>query len=136
MAKKRVRLILGLSAVLLAAGAGVVYRSVQKYIDTHTWATISVMTSLETDVSEVTVDEVEVLQGDVFSLHQTEVTVLDVAHDGTVKLAFSPEVTDTASGEEIDNAVLTTASSCSLKEHCINGDSSSVRLCVVSHRYQ
>lgn len=87
--KKRIIQIIGIMAILVAIFYFVFYRPINKYIDTHTWATISTVESIEDETSDVFVESAEYLKGDRMRVYSAVLLIEDITHDGTVTFSVS-----------------------------------------------
>lgn len=114
----------------------VIYRPMMKYIDTHTWATIQIVETVESDTYEARLESREFLKGDTYRLNSTTVTVEDISHYGEVTIKFEPEVKNMSTNELIKSAVIDKDNVLNIKEVCCDGDGASWRFRVTSNRYQ
>ena len=112
------------------------YKQVTKYFDTHTWATLQVSGTVMSETADAVEERREFLQGDTYSLHNTEVIIMDITHDGEVTMKFEPAVINSETDEQIETIVIGEKDLLNIKEVCSDGDSASWQFRVVSHRYQ
>lgn len=100
--KRKRFLIIGVATLILAFLAISVVRSINKYIDTHTWATIHVFCKSSSDVTETFDYEHEYLKGDTITLGNVKLDITDITTDGTVTFSvYQGELYD-ENGEVID----------------------------------
>ncbi len=68
----------------------VMYLPIERYIDTHTWATITVRGMSDSDTNESFVDTAEHLKGDTINVYEMiTLSVDDITHDGTVDFSVT-----------------------------------------------
>ncbi len=108
------------------------YVAVNSYSDTHTWATLRIAETVNTDTNDAFEQRAEFLKNDTYSLYATVITIEDVTHDGTVTMSFSPAVIDSSTGEEISTVTLKYSEAISFKEN----ENASGMVQAVSFRYQ
>ena len=112
---------LGIFFVLILALFSKFYIDFLKFTDRNTWATIQFVSETTDPVAEVTIDECEIRQDDIYSLKNTSITIKDVNSEGKVKLQFEPGVLNTQTGETITKAVIDKETSISICETDENG---------------
>jgi uncharacterized membrane protein len=85
MKKKRLIIILIILAVVLGLPATFIIYGINKYIDTHSWATIAVDGAYsESDVEDAIYYQQECLKGDYISMGSVDIKITKITHDGTV----------------------------------------------------
>mgnify|MGYP006916069513 CR=1 FL=1 len=110
--------------VILAAMAALGIYEINKYMDTHTWATIHIS-------SDKTDEEQEYLKGDRITLSGAELTITKVTHDGTVSFDVSDGKLYDASGKSLTSDILHLG-----EEKHYSTDKYELTLCVKDNRYQ
>lgn len=91
---------------LLMLGYFLLYRSVRKYIDTHSWATITVSGEVNAETSDAYIDTYEYLQGEIISFDSVSLEIKDITHDGTVDFKVVNGHIYDESGEEVREGTL------------------------------
>lgn len=100
--KRKRFIIIGVAALILVLLAISVVRSINKYIDTHTWATIHVLCQSNSDDTETLDYEHEYLKGDIITFDNVKLDITDITTDGTVTFSvYQGELYD-ENGEVID----------------------------------
>lgn len=112
------------------------YKTVVKYMDTHTWATIQVYGSVMSETADTFEERREVLQGDTYQLHDTVVVIEDITHAGEVTIKFEPAVINADTDELTEIMVIDSEDILNIKEVCNDGDSATWQFRVISNRYQ
>ena len=112
---------LGIFFVLILALFSKFYIDFLKFTDRNTCATIQFVSETTDPVAEITIDECEIRQDDIYSLKNTSITIKDVNSEGKVKLQFEPGVLNTQTGETITKAVIDKETSISICETDENG---------------
>ena len=133
-AKIKVAIII-LLLLIIVFGVGL-YKSVVKYMDTHTWATIQVYGSIMSETADTFEERREVLQGDTYHLHDTVVVIEDITHAGQVTIKFEPAVINADTDELSEIMVIDREDILNIKEVCNDGDSATWQIRVISNRYQ
>lgn len=124
-------LVLGLVLLLLGAIGAMIWRSIQIYSDTHTWATVAVAGEHHGDTDDAYSDQREYLKGEQLSVGTLTLVITDITHDGTVTFRVKyGELTD-QSGASVEEDTLTLNQ---VKYYSTSEDSFSLR--VTSNRYQ
>ncbi len=134
--KRIIILIVACLLVVVIAACFVMYKSITKYMDTHTWATIRITGTVDSETTEAFYEDREFLKYDTYSLHNTTFIIEDITHDGEVTIKFEPEVNNSDTGELISVAIIDKNDVLNIKEVCSNGDSATWQLRVISNRYQ
>ena len=122
-----------LSSIMILAAIAVICAvfGINNYIDTHTWATISIDGVSESETSDAFDQQQECLKGDHISIGSVILEVTDITHDGTVTFVVVQGDLQDESGNSIDEDTLTLRAK---KRYRIpNGN---IGLEVVSNRYQ
>lgn len=130
--KKKSLVITSIIIVLLAILCSCGYIAINRYFDTHTWATLRIAETVNADTNDVFEQRVEFLKNDTYPLYATVITIEDITHDGTVTMLFSPAVIDSSTGEEISTVTLKYNEAISFKEN----ENASGMVQVVNFRYQ
>lgn len=81
---KTVIIIIAIVFSLIMLGYFLVYRSVRKYIDTHSWATITVSGEVNAETSDAFMETHEYLQGEIIAFDSVSLEIKDITHDGMV----------------------------------------------------
>lgn len=81
---KTVIIIIAILFGLIMLGCFLVYCSVRKYIDTHSWATITVSGEVNAETSDAFMETREYLQGEIIAFDSVSLEIKDITHDGTV----------------------------------------------------
>lgn len=84
--KKRRKSVIAAAIIfaLLTALAVLLVTELNRYTDTHTWATVSVAGELHADTDEIFAKEQEYLKGDTIAFGNVILKITDITHDGTV----------------------------------------------------
>ncbi|MBQ7980050.1 MAG: hypothetical protein IJ305_00415 [Oscillospiraceae bacterium] len=130
--QKKFLVITSVIIVLLAILCGCGYIAINRYFDTHTWATLRITETVNADTNDVFEQRVEFLKNDTYSLYTTVITIEDITHDGIVTMSFSPAVIDSSTKEEISTVTLKYSEAISFKEN----ESAAAMIQVVNFRYQ
>ena len=104
--KKKAIIITSIIIIFVAILCVLGYVAVNSYFDTHTWATLRIAETVNTDTNDAFEQRVEFLKNDTYSLYATVITIEDVTHAGTVTMSFSPAVINSSTGEEISTVTL------------------------------
>ena len=128
---KRFKIIIIILAVILTFLIVSAIKSVNKYIDTHTWATISITGTINSDTSGSFNYEHEYLKGDIIKIGNVILNITDISHDGTVSFSVQQGELYNEEGETIDADTIFKDAKSNYKLH--NGFLS---LNVTSNRYQ
>ena len=130
--KKKAIIITSIIIIFVAILCVLGYVAVNSYFDTHTWATLRIAETVNTDTNDAFEQRVEFLKNDTYSLYATVITIEDVTHAGTVTMSFSPAVINSSTGEVISTVTLKYSEAVSFKEN----ENASGMVQVVSFRYQ
>ena len=128
---KKFKIIIIILTVILTFLIVSVIKSVNKYIDTHTWATISITGTINSDTSGSFNYEHEYLKGDIIKIGNVILNITDISHDGTVSFSVQQGELYNEEGETIDADTIFKDAKSNYKLH--NGFLS---LNVTSNRYQ
>lgn len=128
--KKIVAVIIGVIVILMMLGF-VLFMSVRRYIDTHTWATIRVVEAIDAETNDVYNDSREYLKGDEIPLKSGTLLIEGITHEGTVEISSSDGVADSNTGKEVHQFTIRCGESYSFKE-----EKGVVTVYVVSNRYE
>lgn len=134
--KKNIAEIIVVLILIVVVGYFVFYRPLLKYINTHTWATIQVYGTVSAETFDTFEDCREFLQGDIYQLHSTTVTIGDITHNGEVTIKFEPVVKNSDTDELIETVVIGREDVLDIKEICNDGDTATWQFRVISNRYQ
>ncbi len=134
--KKLVIAIMTLSVVTVIVFYFGIYNPLKKYKDTHTWATIRITGTVESDTSDAYEESAEFLKGDTYHLHNTTVTIEDITTAGEVTLRFEPAVIQLTTGETVSEVVIGKDDIFGFEEVCSDGASAQWQFRVISNRYQ
>lgn len=127
----KVKKIIGAAVCVLAALTAMGIISMQKYIDTHTWATVAINGTRDAKTADAYSEQHEYLKGDQISVGTLTLTVTGISHAGTVQFTVKNGTLTDAGGNEIKKDVLEE----NIQKEYTSGDDH-FSLCVVSHRYQ
>lgn len=105
--------------------------SINKYVDTHTWATIRITGEIKSDTSDSFVYEHEHLKGDTITIGSAILLITDISTDGTVEFSVKQGYLYNEAGKSIysDTIVKNTKSNYKLNDGYVS-------LTVISNRYQ
>ena len=124
-------IIAGVILLLLAALAVMVGISVQKYMDTHTWATVTVSGERHGDTDEAFDETHEYLKGDCITCGSVSLEITKITHDGTVTCKVAEGTLKDDAGVEVAGCTVTRDTpGYFIMEH------GTMMLRVVSNRYQ
>ncbi len=131
--KKIVKVIMGIIVIIgmLAVGYGVFYRPLIRYVDTHTWATIRTVESVNSETSDVFVGTIEYLKGDKIYFYSAVLLIEDITTDGVVTFSVCDGALYDKNNESVKRFVIKRGESCSYREEWGH-----VTISVVSNRYQ
>ena len=130
--KKNKRIIIILAAVFIVAFLIFsVIKSINKYVDTHTWATIRITGELNSDTADSFDEEHEYLKGDAITIGNVILDITDISTNGTVDFSVKQGHLYNEAGKTIDsdNIIKKTKSNYKL-------DNGYVSLTVTDNRYQ
>lgn len=105
--------------------------SVNRYCDTHTWATIQITGVLETDTADAFEQDEEHLKGDTISVGDVVLKIDKIKHDGTVNFHVEQGKLTDENGEEVKRGTITYHK----KEH-YHLENGAVQFQVIGKRYQ
>ena len=84
MLRKKILKVFIIFGILLAVTIGISIYAVNGYIDTHTWAVISVMGESHSDTADAFEEEHEYQKGDSISIGSVSLKISDITHSGDV----------------------------------------------------
>ena len=123
--------------LLLIITVGVwLHKTMVKYFDTHTWATIQVYGSVMSETIDEFEERKEVSKGDTYQLHNTVVVIEDITTAGEVTIKFEPAVINVDTDELTEIMVIDSEDILNVKEVCNDGDTATWQFRVISNRYQ
>lgn len=82
--KKRIIRVFVIFAILLAITAIISVHGINRYIDTHTWATISISGENHSDTYDAFNEEHEYLKGERIQIAKISLLITDIDHNGDV----------------------------------------------------
>lgn len=100
--KKRNKIIIIAVVFLLALITASVIRSVHKYVDTHTWATIRMTAEINSDTPDSILYEHEYLKGDNIVIGNVTLAITKISTDGTVTFSVQQGELYNEAGKSID----------------------------------
>lgn len=106
-------------------------RSINKYVDTHTWATVHVTGESNSIASDSFDYEYEYLKGDIIDIGNVKLYITDISTNGTVTFSVQQGYLYNEAGKTIDEDTIFKASKSNYKLN--NGI---VSLTVTDNRYQ
>ena len=130
-AKNKIILLIVAVVFILAFLAISTIRSINKYVDTHTWATIHVAGESSSIASDPFDHEYEYLKGDIIDIGNVKLYITDISTNGTVTFSVQQGYLYNESGKTIDEDTIFKESKSNYKLN--NGV---VSLTVTSNRYQ
>lgn len=80
--------------------------SINKYIDTHTWATIRITGEIGSDASDSFDFENEYLKGDDIEIGNVILDITDISHDGAVSFSVREGELYDEAGEKVFSATI------------------------------
>jgi len=131
--KNIVKVIMGVIVIIamLAVGYGVFYRPLIRYVDTHTWATVRTVESVNSETSDVFVGTIEYVKGDKIYFYSAVLLIEDITTDGVVTFSVCDGALYDKNNEQVKQFVLKCGESCSYREQLGH-----VTIGVVSKRFQ
>ena len=101
--KKRKKLFIAVGCIfaLLIALIAVFVAEVNRYADTHTWATVAVSGEMHADTDEAFVESHEYLKGDTIAFGNVTLEVTNITTDGTVTFSVQRGELYNETGEAI-----------------------------------
>lgn len=103
---KAAAIIIAIIISLFVLGYFLLYRPVVQYMDTHTWATITVSGEVHAETSDAYVETHEYLQGERISFDSVSLEIKDITHDGTVDFQVVRGHIYDESGKEVREGTL------------------------------
>lgn len=131
--KKKKIFIIIISAVVIVIALIIVLAilSISRYMDTHTWATISVSGEMNSFPTDDFAYEQEYLKGDNISFGDIILNITDITHDGTVEFEIQQGDLLNADGESVNDGILVKSDRADYKLN-----DGYVSLVVTDNRYQ
>lgn len=130
--KKKKIIIIVVTVLVLALSAIVItVAEINKYVDTHTWATVSISGEINSDTADAFSEQREYLKGDSISFGDVILDITDITHDGEVTFSVKQGNMYNESGESVGKDTLTKGVKSNYKLN--NG---TVSLTVTDNRYQ
>lgn len=129
--KKNIFVIISVLVIVIALIILFAILSISRYMDTHTWATISVSGEINSFQTDAFAYEQEYLKGDNISFGDIILNITDITHDGTVEFEVQQGDLLNADGETVDTGTLVKNGRADYKLN--NGY---VSLIVIDNRYQ
>ncbi|MDO5154939.1 MAG: hypothetical protein Q4D51_03145 [Eubacteriales bacterium] len=105
--------------------------SINRYHDTHTWASIQITGVLETDTSDAFEQSDEYLKGDAITVGDALLRIDDIKHNGTVTFHVERGKLTDENGEEVKTGTITYQ-----KKERYYLEHGTVQLQVISNRYE
>lgn len=133
ISKKKKKIFAIISAVLIVIALIILFviLSISRYIDTHTWAAISVSGEINSSPTDAFAYEQEYLKGDNLSFGDVILNITDITTDGTVEFEVQQGDLLNANGESVNDGTLVKSGRADYKMN--NGY---VSLIVIDNRYQ
>lgn len=128
---KLIFIIIGMILILVSSAIYIVVYEINYYVDTHTWATVSISGELSSDTSDAFSEEHEYLKGDKIVFGNVILYITDITHDGTVTFSVEQGELCNEAGETVKTAQIKKGVTSGYKLK--NG---AVSLTVSSNRYQ
>lgn len=130
---KRNKIIIAILVAFFILSALTVFSimSINKYIDTHTWATICVKGTIDQDNTDSFNFEREYLKGDAIAFGNVILDITDISHDGTVTFSVRQGDLYNETGKNIDGDTISKDAG---SDYLINNGS--VSLTVTNNRYE
>ncbi len=123
--------IVGIVGALIALFVFVIYIPYINYTNTHTWATISVVAEIHSDVDEVLTYTDEYLQDDTIDIANMTLLVKDITIDGEVTFKVQQGNLYDDNGNPITSFIMNVG-----KKESYKTDNGYVTISVDSNRYQ
>lgn len=130
---KKKKIIISVIVVLVSILTTVIFAVVEMniYIDTHTWATVSISGEIHSDTADAFSEQYEYLKGDTISFGNVILDITDITHDGEVTFSVKQGNLYNDSGEAVSKDMLIKGVKSEYKLE--NG---TVYLTVTANRYQ
>lgn len=129
--KKKIIIIFVTVLVLALSAVAVAVAEINKYIDTHTWATVSISGEINSDTADAFSEQREYLKGDRISFSNVILDITDITHNGEVTFSVEQGNLYNEMGEAIGKDTLTKGEKSNYKL-----DNGTVSLTVTDNRYQ
>lgn len=133
ISKKKKKIFVIISTVLIVIALIILFAilSISRYVDTHTWATISISGEMNSSPTDAFAYEQEYLKGDNISFGNVILKITDITHDGTVEFEVQQGDLLNSDGESVNDGTLVKNGRADYK--LSNGY---VSLIVIDNRYQ
>lgn len=131
--KKKKKILIIISSVVIVIALVIVFAilSINRYVDTHTWATISVSGEMNSFPTDNFAYEQEYMKGDNISFGDIILNITDITHDGTVEFKVQQGDLLNADGESVNDGTLVKSDRADYKLN-----DGYVSLIVTDNRYQ
>lgn len=129
--KKKIFIIISAVVIVIALITVFAILSISRYMDTHTWATISVSGEMNSFPTDDFAYEQEYLKGDNISFGDIILSITDITHDGTVEFEVQQGDLLNADGESVNDGILVKSDRADYKLN-----DGYVSLVVTDNRYQ
>ena len=131
MSIKKRNIIIAAVVLILSFLTASVIMSINKYTDTHTWATIRITGEINSDTADSFDEEHEYLKGDNITIGNNILVITDISTDGTVKFSVKQGHLYNESGKTVDSDTIIKKTKSNYKL-----DNGYVSLTVTDNRYQ
>lgn len=130
---KKKKIIISVIVVLLSILTTVIYVVVEMnvYIDTHTWATVSISGEIHSDTADAFSEQHEYLKSDSISFGNVILDITDITHDGEVTFSVKQGNLYNDTGEAVTKDTLTKG-----VQSIYKLDNGTVYMTVTANRYQ
>ena len=129
--KKNILKVFLIFAILLSVTAAICIHEVNRYINTHTWATISLGGTRETDTSDAFYEEHEYMKGDHISTGDISLLITKIRHNGDVTFKVERGSLYDGNGEKIKSDTISKNEKITYRT-----DNGNIQLNVISVRYE
>lgn len=129
--KKRIIRVFVIFAILLAITAIISVHGVNRYIDTHTWATISISRENHSDTYDAFSEEHEYMKGDHISTGDLSLLITKIRHNGDVTFKVERGSLYDGNGEKIKSDTISKN-----KKITYRTDNGNIQLNVISVGYE
>jgi hypothetical protein len=129
--KKRIIRVFVIFAILLAITAIISVHGVNRYIDTHTWATISISGENHSDTYDAFSEEHEYMKGDHISTGDLSLLITKIRHNGDVTFKVERGSLYDGNGEKIKSDTISKN-----KKITYRTDNGNIQLNVISVGYE
>ena len=129
--KKRIIRVFVIFVILLAITVIISIHSINRYIDTHTWATVSVSGESHSDMDDAFFEEHEYLKGERISIADISLLITDIDHSGNVTFKVERGSLSSENGEAVKSDTISRNIKKSYKT-----DNGYIQLSVTGSRYE